>query len=31
MRGVGMARIAEMIREKRRTGEVFGTRGLAPV
>lgn len=29
MRGVGMARIAEMIREKRRMGEAIGTPALA--
>ncbi|MCE6952633.1 hypothetical protein LAZ40_12790 [Cereibacter sphaeroides] len=31
MRGVGMARIAEMIREKRRMGESIGTSGFVPV
>ncbi|MGP3697003.1 hypothetical protein [Rhodobacter sp. NSM] len=31
MRGVGMARIAEMIREKRRMGEVIGNSGFVPV
>ncbi len=30
MRGVGMARIAEMIREKRRMGEIVGSSGFVP-
>ncbi|PTR20760.1 hypothetical protein ORIO_00755 [Cereibacter azotoformans] len=31
MRGVGMARIAQMIREKRRMGEMIGNAGFVPV